>query len=81
MDCVLRYDPRSDTWTELPPMLIARSGAACCVLDSHIYIIGKIRTFHLLSYFFIKMSMHHLLVSFQFFQVIKWGKKLFPRIK
>lgn len=43
MDCVLRYDPRSDTWTELPPMLIARSGAACCVLDSHIYIIGKSR--------------------------------------
>lgn len=41
MDCVLRYDPRSDTWTELPPMLIARSGAACCVLDSHIYIIGE----------------------------------------
>lgn len=41
INCVQRYDPRTDTWTELPPMLIARSGAACCVLDGYIYIIGS----------------------------------------
>lgn len=41
VNCVQRYDPRTDTWTELPPMMIARSGAACCVLDGYIYIIGE----------------------------------------
>ena len=40
INTVQRYDPRMDTWTELAPMLIARSGAACCVLDGYIYIIG-----------------------------------------
>lgn len=34
------FDPRNDTWTELPPMITARSGAASCVLDGYIYIIG-----------------------------------------
>ncbi len=39
-DFVQRYDPRTDTWTELTPMLIARSGSACCILNGFIYVIG-----------------------------------------
>ena len=31
------FDPRSNVWTELSPMLIARSGSAACVLNGHIY--------------------------------------------
>ena len=30
-------------WTELSPMLIARSGSAACVLNGHIYVVGESR--------------------------------------
>jgi len=41
IELVQRYDPRINTWTELAPMLIPRSGSAACVLDGHIYVVGK----------------------------------------
>lgn len=41
IELVQRYDPRNDTWAELAPMLIPRSGAAICVLDSCIYVVGN----------------------------------------
>ena len=41
IDLVQCYNPRTDAWTELAPMLIARSGSAACVLNGHIFIIGK----------------------------------------
>ena len=40
IELVQRYDPRVNTWTELAPMLIPRSGSAACVLDGHIYVVG-----------------------------------------
>jgi hypothetical protein len=41
MELVQRYDPWNNTWTELAPMLIPRSGSAACVLDGYIYVVGK----------------------------------------
>ena len=35
------FNPRLNQWTELQPMLIARSGSAACVLNGCIYIIGR----------------------------------------
>lgn len=40
IELVQRYDPKHDTWTELSPMLIPRSGAATCVLNGQIYVVG-----------------------------------------
>ena len=40
IELVQRYDPRSNSWKELAPMLIPRSGSAACVLDGHIYVVG-----------------------------------------
>ncbi|KAH8034785.1 hypothetical protein HPB51_002199 [Rhipicephalus microplus] len=34
------YDPKADSWKELTPMLMPRSGAASCVFDRKIYVIG-----------------------------------------
>jgi len=42
IELVQRYDPRVNTWTELAPMLIPRSGSAACVLDGHIYVVGTL---------------------------------------
>jgi N-acetylneuraminic acid mutarotase len=39
---VQRYDPRLDTWTQLAPMLIPRSGSSACVLDGYIYVVGEV---------------------------------------
>jgi hypothetical protein len=41
IELVQRYDPRNDTWTNMTPMKIPRSGAAICSLDSYIYVCGK----------------------------------------
>ncbi|KAG1650863.1 Kelch-like protein 2 [Nymphon striatum] len=37
---VQSYDPKADVWTELTPMVMARSGSAACVLNHQIYVIG-----------------------------------------
>ena len=42
IDLVQCYNPRTNQWVELSKMLIARSGSAACVLNGHIYVIGKI---------------------------------------
>ena len=42
IDLVQCYNSRTNQWIELKPMLIARSGSAACVLNGHVYIIGKI---------------------------------------
>lgn len=42
IETVQRYDPRTDSWMEMASMLIARSGSAACVLNDHIFVIGKI---------------------------------------
>ena len=34
------YDPKANTWTSLPDMHIARSGAGACTLDGKIYVVG-----------------------------------------
>ena len=34
------YNPASDTWKELSPMLIPRTGCASCALNGLIYVIG-----------------------------------------
>ena len=41
IDLVQCFDPRNNTWEELSPMLIARSGSAACVLNGSIYVIGE----------------------------------------
>ena len=41
IDLVQCFNPRSNQWTELASMLIARSGSAACVLNNHIYVIGR----------------------------------------
>lgn len=53
IELVQRYDPRNDTWAELSPMLIPRSGAAICVLDGCIYVVGE----NDISY--LKISVHN----------------------
>lgn len=40
IDLVQCYSPMRDEWTQLRSMEIARSGAAACVLNGFIYIIG-----------------------------------------
>ena len=35
------YDPHTDTWEQLPHMIIPRSGSAAAVLYGLIYIIGE----------------------------------------
>lgn len=40
IDSVQCYDPKTDSWKELTPMLMPRSGAASCVFDRKIYVIG-----------------------------------------
>jgi hypothetical protein len=42
IELVQRYDPRLNTWTELAPMLIPRSGSSACVLDGYIYVVGEV---------------------------------------
>ena len=44
IDLVQCYNPRVDSWTTKPSMLIPRSGSGACVLDGLIYIIGKMDT-------------------------------------
>lgn len=39
-DSVQCYDPRTDSWKEITPMLMPRSGAAACVFDEKLYVIG-----------------------------------------
>lgn len=41
IDHVQSYDPKTDRWTDLAPMSIARSGSAACVLNHKMYVIGK----------------------------------------
>ena len=41
IDLVQCFNPRTNQWTELPKMLIARSGSAACVVNGYIYVIGK----------------------------------------
>lgn len=41
IDLVQCYNSRTDHWTELNSMLIARSGSAACVLNDRIFVIGK----------------------------------------
>jgi N-acetylneuraminic acid mutarotase len=38
---IYRYDPTDDTWTELPPMNIARVLAGSVVYKDKIYVIGN----------------------------------------
>lgn len=40
IELVQRYDPLTDKWTKLSPMLIPRSGSAACILDGYIYVLG-----------------------------------------
>jgi hypothetical protein len=35
------YDPESDQWTFISPMLWARSGHSCVAFDGCVYAIGK----------------------------------------
>jgi N-acetylneuraminic acid mutarotase len=35
------YDPESDQWTFISPMLWARSGHSCIAFDGCVYAIGK----------------------------------------
>lgn len=40
LNTVERYDPTSNQWTLITPMLTRRSDAGACTLDDKIYIIG-----------------------------------------
>ena len=40
IDIVQLYNPRIQTWIEMRPMKIPRSGSGACVLDGKIYVIG-----------------------------------------
>ena len=40
IDLVQSFNPHTNQWTELSPMIIERSGSAACVLNGYIYIIG-----------------------------------------
>lgn len=44
------YDPHTDTWVDRAPMLIPRSGAAACILNGLIYIIGEFQYLDVISY-------------------------------
>ena len=46
IDLVQCYNPRINQWKELKKMLIARSGSAACILNGHIYVIGKYKTLY-----------------------------------
>jgi kelch-like protein 10 len=35
------YDPESDQWTFISPMLSARSGHSCIAFDGSVYAMGK----------------------------------------
>ena len=37
---VERYDPTSDQWVEMAPLLGVRSGCGAAVLDGYIYVVG-----------------------------------------
>lgn len=39
-DSVQCYDPKTDSWKELKPMLLPRSGAASCVFGGRLYVVG-----------------------------------------
>lgn len=41
---VQKYSPLTDSWTEMPPMRIPRSGAAACSLGDYIYVVGMLHT-------------------------------------
>ena len=44
IDLVQCFNPRTNVWTELASMRIARSGSAACILDGSIYVIGTYAT-------------------------------------
>jgi N-acetylneuraminic acid mutarotase len=49
IELVQRYDPQTNTWEDLQPMLIPRSGSAACILNGSIYVLGKWKcSFHLI---------------------------------
>ncbi|XP_014235345.2 kelch-like protein 5 [Trichogramma pretiosum] len=39
-DCVERYDPKTDTWTDVAPMSVARDAMGVCVLGDKLYAVG-----------------------------------------
>ena len=40
LNMVERYDPRSNRWTSLKPMSVARHGLGTCVIDGQLYAVG-----------------------------------------
>jgi len=40
IDLVQCFDPKTNAWKELQPMLIPRSGSAACSLNGYLYVIG-----------------------------------------
>ena len=41
INMVQKYDSKTAEWSEMATMLIPRSGSASCMLNGHIYVIGK----------------------------------------
>ncbi|MBN3311577.1 KLHL1 protein, partial [Atractosteus spatula] len=39
-DCVERYDPKTDTWTAVAPLGLARDAVGVCLLGDKLYAIG-----------------------------------------
>lgn len=41
IELVQRYDPKTNSWSDMQPMLIPRSGSAACILNGRIYVLGR----------------------------------------
>ena len=41
LNCGEKYDPHTNTWSEIAPMSCSRASACCAAVNGKIYVIGK----------------------------------------